>query len=124
MVAKYARVSTAEQLDGFGLEDQNRISDGWLARHPEATVYDEYVDEAASGALESRPEMDRLVLDARLRRFNRILVPAVDRIGRTARAAYQWAWDMADLGVHFLSGSQGHCMIEICLGSSREAEGS
>ncbi|MFE7625512.1 recombinase family protein [Streptomyces sp. NPDC057509] len=87
VVAKYARVSTAEQLDGFGLEDQNRISDGWLARHPEATVYDEYVDEAASGALESRPEMDRLVLDARLRRFNRILVPAVDRIGRTARAA-------------------------------------
>lgn len=106
VVAKYARVSTAEQLDGFGLEDQNRISDGWLARHPEATVYDEYVDEAASGALESRPEMDRLVLDARLRRFNRILVPAVDRIGRTARAAYQWAWDMADLGVHFLSVSE------------------
>ncbi|MFB8087031.1 recombinase family protein [Streptomyces sp. NPDC055992] len=106
VVAKYARVSTGGQLDGFGLEDQNRISNGWLARHPEATVYDEYVDEAVSGALESRPEMDRLVQDARRGRFNRILVPAVDRIGRTAGAAYQWAWDMADLGVHFLSAGE------------------
>ncbi|WP_443046492.1 recombinase family protein [Streptomyces sp. DSM 40750] len=30
-------------------------------------------------------------------------VPQVDRIGRSARAAYQWAWDMADLGIHFIS---------------------
>ncbi|NEC65690.1 recombinase family protein [Streptomyces sp. SID9727] len=104
---RLVRVSTAEQLDGFGLEDQDQVSRGWLTRHPEATVYDEYVDEAVSGALESRPEMDRLVHDARRGCFNRILVPAVDRIGRTARAAYQWAWDMADLGVHFLSASEG-----------------
>ncbi|WUW23639.1 recombinase family protein [Streptomyces sp. NBC_01463] len=106
VVAKYTRVSTRDQLDGFGLEDQNAISDGWLARHPEADVYDAYVDEAVSGALDSRPERDRLVLDARKRRFNRILVPKVDRIGRTARAVYQWAWDMADLGVHFISVSE------------------
>lgn len=106
VVAKYTRVSTRDQLDGFGLEDQDAISDAWLARHPEASVYDEYVDEAVSGALDSRPEMDRLVLDAHQRRFNRILVPEVDRVGRTARAAYQWAWDMADLGVYFISVSE------------------
>ncbi|WP_371528802.1 recombinase family protein [Streptomyces sp. NBC_01283] len=107
LVAKYARVSTPNQLDGFGLEDQEKISDGWLACHPEATVYDSYVDKAVSGSLESRPEMDRLVRDAHRLRFNRILVPAVDRIGRTARAAYQWAWDMADIGVSFISAREG-----------------
>lgn len=107
VVAKYARVSTANQLDGFGLEDQNKISNGWLDRHPEATVYDSYVDEAVSGSLESRPEMDRLVLDAHQLRFNRILVPAVDRIGRTARAAYLWAWNMADIGIFFISVKEG-----------------
>ncbi|MEU8624857.1 recombinase family protein [Streptomyces sp. NPDC048669] len=106
VVAKYARVSTLDQLDGFGLEDQEKISNGWLDRHPEATVHDEYVDEAVSGALESRPEMDRLVRDAYRQHFNRILVPKVDRIGRTARAAYQWAWAMADLGVYFISVSE------------------
>lgn len=107
IVAKYARVSTLDQLDGFGLEDQDKISNGWLDRHPDATVYDEYVDEAVSGALESRPEMDRLVLDAHQQHFNRILVPKVDRIGRTARAAYQWAWNMADLGIYFISVTEG-----------------
>lgn len=106
VVAKYARVSTLDQLDGFGLEDQEKISNGWLDRHPEATVHDEYVDEAVSGALESRPEMDRLVRDAYRQHFNRVLVPKVDRIGRTARAAYQWAWAMADLGVYFISVSE------------------
>ncbi|MEV0119885.1 recombinase family protein [Streptomyces sp. NPDC050844] len=107
VVAKYTRVSTPDQLDGFGLEAQDKISNGWLERHPEATVYDSYVDEAVSGSLESRPEMDRLVLDARQRCFNRILVPEVDRVGRTARAAYQWAWNMADIGVSFISVEEG-----------------
>ncbi|MEL3948295.1 recombinase family protein [Streptomyces sp. LNU-CPARS28] len=107
VVAKYARVSTLEQLNGFGLEDQDKIANGWLERHPEATVYDSYVDEAVSGSLESRPEMDRLVADARRLCFNRILVPEVDRIGRTTRAAYQWAWNMADIGVSFISVKEG-----------------
>ncbi|MEV2192817.1 recombinase family protein [Streptomyces phaeochromogenes] len=107
VVAKYARVSTLGQLDGFGLEDQDKVSNGWLDRHPEVTLYGSYVDEAVSGALESRPEMDRLVADAHQQRFNRILVPKVDRIGRTARAAYQWAWNMADIGVHFISVTEG-----------------
>ncbi|MCX5558269.1 recombinase family protein [Streptomyces sp. NBC_00038] len=107
VVAKYARVSTLDQLDGFGLEDQDAISNGWLDRQPGVTVYDSYVDEAVSGSLENRPEMDRLVVDAHQQRFNRILVPKVDRIGRTARAAYQWAWNMADIGIHFISVTEG-----------------
>ncbi|MGW9438608.1 recombinase family protein [Streptomyces sp. NPDC055607] len=106
-VAKYARVSTLDQLEGFGLEDQDKIMDGWLDRHPEAAVFDTYVDEAVSGALESRPEMDRLMIDGHKRSFDRILVPKVDRIGRTARAAYQWAWNMADIGIHFISATEG-----------------
>ncbi|WP_149828712.1 recombinase family protein [Streptomyces tailanensis] len=107
VVANYARVSTFDQLDGFGLEAQDKVSNGWLDRHSEVTVYDSYVDEAVSGALESRPEMDRLVTDAHQQRFNRILVPKVDRIGRTARAAYQWAWNMADIGIYFISVTEG-----------------
>ncbi|MEV8228665.1 recombinase family protein [Streptomyces sp. NPDC079167] len=107
VVAKYTRVSAPEQVDGFGLEDQDRISNGWLDRRPDVTVYDEYVDEGESGALETRPEMGRLVRDARQQCFNRILVPRIDRIGRTARAAYQWAWSMADLGIHFISVDEG-----------------
>lgn len=103
VVAKYRRVSTAGQLDGFGLDDQDDVCNGWLGDHPETAVFDDYVDEAVPGSLASRPEMDRLVRDARRGSFDRILVPQVDRIGRSARAAYQWAWDMADLGIHFIA---------------------
>jgi DNA invertase Pin-like site-specific DNA recombinase/transposase len=107
VVAKYRRVSTRGQLDGFGLDDQDEICKAWLDRHPEVLVFRDYVDRAAPGSSQSRPEMDRLVRDAHERRFNRILVPQVDRIGRSARVAYQWAWDMADLGIHFISVREG-----------------
>jgi hypothetical protein len=56
VVAKYRRVSTAGQLDGFGLDDQDDICNGWLGGHPEAAVFDDYVDEAVPGSLASRPE--------------------------------------------------------------------
>ncbi|MGW7412522.1 recombinase family protein [Streptomyces sp. NPDC054863] len=107
VVAQYSRVSTLNQLDGFGLEDQDGICGSWLEIHPDATLFGKYIDKAVSGVLESRPEMDRLVADAHRQCFHRILVPRVDRIGRTARAAYQWAWDMADLGIAFISVSEG-----------------
>ncbi|MFD3511775.1 recombinase family protein [Streptomyces sp. NPDC058657] len=107
IVAQYSRVSTLNQLDGFGLEDQDGICGRWLDSHPAATLFGKYTERAVSGTCDSRPEMDRLVADAHQQRFNRILVPKVDRIGRTARAAYQWAWDMADLGIAFIAVSEG-----------------
>jgi DNA invertase Pin-like site-specific DNA recombinase/transposase len=105
--AKYTRVSTLDQLEGFGLEAQDDICDGWARRFPDARCHDEYREEAISGSLESRPAMDRLIGDARTGAFNRILVPKVDRIGRTGRAAYQWVWNMADIGIHFISVQEG-----------------
>ncbi|MFC7220727.1 recombinase family protein [Streptomyces polyrhachis] len=106
-VARYRRVSTTDQLNGFGLEVQDAVCNDWLTRNPQATVYGDYVDQAVSGALESRPGMDRLVADADEGRFNRILIPSVDRVGRTIRAAYNWAWQMGDIGIHFISVKEG-----------------
>ncbi|TDU04559.1 resolvase-like protein [Streptomyces sp. 846.5] len=107
VVASYTRVSTLEQLEGFGLEVQNGINGGWLRRNPNVVVQGNYQDDAVSGALDRRPAMDRLTADARSGRFDRILVARVDRVGRTGRAAYQWAWNMADIGVHFISVQEG-----------------
>jgi DNA invertase Pin-like site-specific DNA recombinase len=107
VVASYTRVSTLEQLEGFGLEVQNGINGDWLRRNPNVVVHGNYQDDAVSGALDSRPAMDRLTADARSGRFDRILVARVDRVGRTGRAAYQWAWNMADIGVHFISVQEG-----------------
>ncbi|MEB8340974.1 recombinase family protein [Streptomyces endophyticus] len=102
-VVTYRRVSTPGQLEGSGLEEQGGHCKAWLAAHPDADVFGEYTDEAASGVQRLRPGLEQLVRDARSGNFNRVLVSSVDRVGRTARAAYQWAWDMADLGVHVVS---------------------
>ena len=50
-------------------------------------VYAEYVDTGFSGAAASRPELDRLLRDARLRRFEAVLVWKLDRWGPQRRIA-------------------------------------
>jgi DNA invertase Pin-like site-specific DNA recombinase len=100
-------VSTKGQLDGSGLEEQRADCLQWLQDHPEAVLMDDYVDGAVSGRGEVRPGLERLVLDARGGAFQRVVVASVDRVGRTAQAAYRWAWDMADLGVHIIAIREG-----------------
>ncbi|MFF3495653.1 recombinase family protein [Streptomyces sp. NPDC002795] len=106
-VVTYRRVSTPGQLEGSGLEEQGEYCRTWLSAHPDAEAVGEYTDEAASGVGELRPALEQLVRAARSGNFNRVLVSSVDRVGRTARAAYQWAWDLADLGVHVVSVLEG-----------------
>ncbi|WP_443264410.1 recombinase family protein [Streptomyces sp. SDT5-1] len=106
-VVTYCRVSTPGQLEGSGLEEQRALCGRWLAGRPGAEVVGEYVDEAASGTGEIRPGLEQLVRAARSGGIDRVLVPSVDRVGRTARAAYQWAWAMEDLGVHIVSVLEG-----------------
>ncbi|MFI6879331.1 recombinase family protein [Streptomyces sp. NPDC050400] len=107
VMVKYRRVSTRDQLEGCGLEDQDELCSGWLGAHEGVVLAGDYVDGAVSGSLDGRPAMARLMRDARGGGFQHILVASVDRVGRTARAAYQWAWDMADLGVHFIAVREG-----------------
>ncbi|WP_306323637.1 MULTISPECIES: recombinase family protein [unclassified Streptomyces] len=106
-VVTYRRVSTSGQLEGSGLEEQGEHCKAWLAARPDVEYVGEYTDEAVSGVGELRPGLERLVRAARSGSFDRVLVSSVDRLGRTARAAYQWAWDMADLGVHLVSVLEG-----------------
>jgi DNA invertase Pin-like site-specific DNA recombinase len=74
-VAIYARVST---LNGQNPEMQLRelreycLRRGW-------TIVIEYVDVGISGAKEKRPELDRLLADAHLRRFDSVVVWRFDR---------------------------------------------
>src|ERR1051326_4948895 len=79
-VAIYARVSTADQNCEMQLRELREYVErrGW-------TVYGEYVDTGWSGAKASRPELDRLMKDAGLRRFDVVSVWKLDRFGRSVR---------------------------------------
>ncbi|MDO0933992.1 recombinase family protein [Streptomyces sp. DG2A-72] len=99
----YKRASTEEQLKGYGLDVQDDELRAWEAEDARRTILETFSDEGVSGAQDRRPDMLRLEERAREGKANRIVVPKVDRVGRTARAAFNWAWRMQDIGVHFIS---------------------
>lgn len=74
-VAIYARVSTEEQ------SVQQQL-DRLHAAVPSAS---EYIDEAVSGRLDSRPEFDRLKKDMDRGKVQELYVVKLDRLGRSAR---------------------------------------
>ncbi|MBA7517564.1 hypothetical protein ES705_09618 [subsurface metagenome] len=68
-VAIYGRVSTKEQDPESQLLDLRKY-----VKLRNWEVYQEYVDWGVSGAKESRPALDKLMKDARKRKFDILLV--------------------------------------------------
>jgi putative DNA-invertase from lambdoid prophage Rac len=74
--------------------------------HRSWTVADEYVDTGWSGATASRPEFDRLLKDARMRRMDAVLVWKLDRWGRSVAASVKAIQEPASLGIRFIAITQ------------------
>ena len=74
IVAIYARVSTLDQSCEMQLHElrQYVTKQGWQ-------VFAEYVDTGFSGAAASRPRLDQMLRDARLQKFEGVLVWKLDR---------------------------------------------
>lgn len=72
---------------------------GWTAT--------EYVDRGVSGAKDRRPELDRLVADAKRRRFDAVVCWRLDRLGRNLRHLILLIDDFSGLGVAFVSLAEG-----------------
>src|ERR1700685_4666596 len=66
-------------------------------------VYAEYVDTGFSGAAASRPQLDRLLRDARLRKFEGVLVWKLDRWGRSVAHCVRSIQELVSLGIRCLS---------------------
>ena len=96
--ALYARVSTSDQTcenQLIALREHCRLR-GW-------TVCAEYVDAGVSGAKESRPQLDRMLKDARRRKFDCLLVWKLDRLGRSTKHLICTLAELDALGVAFAS---------------------
>jgi DNA invertase Pin-like site-specific DNA recombinase len=76
----YARVSTADR--GQDPENQLRELREYCARRG-WTIVSEYVDSGVSGSKESRPQLNRLMADARAGLFNAVVVWKWDRFARS-----------------------------------------
>jgi DNA invertase Pin-like site-specific DNA recombinase len=93
-VVKYQRVSTSKQ----DYENQTNSLDkqiellGW-------DCVGEY-KEVVSGVKDSRPQLQKMIEDARLRKFDRVIVFALDRLGRKIVQVVNTIHSLEECGVH------------------------
>jgi DNA invertase Pin-like site-specific DNA recombinase len=97
-IAIYGRVST---IVGQNVEMQLSELREYAARRGWQVV-GEYVDHA-SGAKESRPALNRLMTDARRRKFDVVLVWKIDRFGRSLKHLVNALAELDAVGVAFVS---------------------
>ena len=100
--AIYARVSTLDQ------QPENQLAE--LRRYVAARGWDaavEYVDHGVSGSKDRRPALDRLVKDARRRKFDVLVTWKLDRLGRNLKHLITLLEDLQALGVAFVSLGEG-----------------
>jgi DNA invertase Pin-like site-specific DNA recombinase len=99
-VAIYARVSTTNHGQDVSMQTRE------LRQFAEArcwTVSGEYIDAGVSGAKDHRPQLDRLMVDARRRRFDAVLVYRYDRFARSLRHLVNALEDFRALRIDFVS---------------------
>src|SRR6201993_1309045 len=96
--ALYCRVSTIDQHPETQLGElrQFAANKGFL-------VVGEYTDHGYCGARARRPELDRMMDDARRHRFDVVLVWACDRLARSTKHLLQTIDELNGFGIQFLS---------------------
>lgn len=80
--AIYARVSTSNH--GQDVQMQTRELGEYCTRRG-LQIVGEYTDVGVSGSKDSRPQLNRLMADAKQRRFDAVCVWKLDRFGRSLR---------------------------------------
>ena len=93
-VVKYQRVSTSRQE----IENQTNALDkqiellGW-------TCVGEY-KEVVSGVKDKRPQLEQMLKDARMKKFDRVIVFSLDRLGRKIVSIVNTIHSLEESGVH------------------------
>jgi DNA invertase Pin-like site-specific DNA recombinase len=101
-VAIYCRVSKETQDLGMQENELKEFTSrrGW-------TIHRIYRDHGESGAKRSRPALDELLADCRLKRFDVLAVWRLDRLARSLRQLLDIVELCKSIGVQFLSLTDG-----------------
>jgi DNA invertase Pin-like site-specific DNA recombinase len=101
-VALYGRVSTVEQNATMQIEELRAY-----CQRRQWEIVEEFTDSGVSGSKESRPALNRLLADAKRRRFDVVLVYRYDRFARSLRQLVNALAEFDALGIHFVSLHEG-----------------
>jgi len=96
--ALYVRVSTVDQHPETQLHDLRQF-----AAQRGLQIVQEYVDHGISGARARRPQLDRMMDDARRHKFDVLMVWACDRLARSTKHLLQTLDELNGFGIQFLS---------------------
>lgn len=97
-VAFYVRVSTIDQHPETQLRELREY-----AHHRGPSIAQEYVDHGVGGTKARRPALDRMLEDARRRRFDVLLVWSCDRLARSTKHFLQVLDELDSCDVQFVS---------------------
>lgn len=128
--AIYCRVSTAEQAQhGYSLEAQESLLRSYAAQNG-MVVYDLYADKgkSANKALSKRTELNRMLRDAELKKFDCILFKDITRWSRNSAQYYAVQDKLDRYGVYWLAVEQpyletktptGRFQVTVMLGTAQ-----
>jgi DNA invertase Pin-like site-specific DNA recombinase len=95
-VAIYLRVSTAKQVEGYGLDTQDEKCRAWLDYKIGPGKYKlvkVYVDGGESGKKDSRPALDEMTEAIEKGLIDLVVFGKLDRIGRTMEDIHLWVFN-------------------------------
>lgn len=97
-VGVYSRVSTSDQDVGMQVTEirQVAVQRNWK-------IVEEYADEGLSGVAQDRPALLRMMTDARLGKFDVLVVWKLDRLGRSLRHLLQLLDELTAINVGFVA---------------------
>src|SRR5580704_608036 len=103
-VGVYLRVSTEEQRERQSIATQRDFAGRYTDLH-QLPIHAMYADDGVTGTipLDRRPEGARLLRDARLKKFNQLLVYKLDRLGRETRLTLDAVAELEKCGVRVRS---------------------
>nr|DAZ13254.1 MAG TPA: integrase [Caudoviricetes sp.] len=104
LAAIYIRVSTLDQArEGYSLEAQEETLRKWCKDH-KYEVYDLYADRGISGKdIDHRPDMRRLLLDAKANKFGVVVFWALSRFTRSVSDLYHTMEVLQSHGIGMVS---------------------
>jgi DNA invertase Pin-like site-specific DNA recombinase len=95
----YSRVSTL-----LGQDPMNQlIPIRNLAKARELNIIEDYIDVGVSGSKDRRPGLDKMIADAKNKKFQQIIIFSLDRLGRNSRNMLNLINDLNKYGVTIIS---------------------
>src|SRR6266498_253162 len=104
-VATYTRISTDEERQPFSLEAQTDRLSAYISSQDGWRLVASFTDQL-SGKTLNRPGLQQALAEARLGRFDLLLVYRVDRLSRSVRGLAQILEDLEAAGVSFRSATE------------------